>query len=121
MADPNIDIVIDCADPETLAEFWAEALGYTKAGMFDPYYVLLAPTREHPPVILQRVPEPKTTKARIHFDVRSSSVTESSVGRRREPTSMWSAAAPGSSPTRDASRSAQRAAPRSRPIRRPRP
>ncbi len=49
MAEPNIDIVIDCADPETLAEFWAEALGYTKAGMFDPYYVLLAPTRNtHP-------------------------------------------------------------------------
>jgi predicted enzyme related to lactoylglutathione lyase len=70
MAEPNIDIVIDCADPETLAEFWAEALGYTKAGMFAPYFVLLAPTREHPPVILQRVPEPKTTKARIHFDVR---------------------------------------------------
>ena len=52
MADPNIDIVIDCADPETLAEFWAEALGYTKAGMFAPYFVLLAPTREYPPVIL---------------------------------------------------------------------
>ena len=70
MVEPNIDIVIDCADPERLAEFWAEALGYAKAGMFDPYFVLLAPTREHPPVILQRVPEPKTTKARIHFDLR---------------------------------------------------
>ncbi len=70
MADPNVDIVIDCADPETLAEFWAQALGYTKAGLFDPYFVLLAPVREHPPVILQRVPEPKTVKARIHFDLR---------------------------------------------------
>jgi len=70
VVEPNIDIVIDCADPERLAEFWAEALGYAKAGMFDPYFVLLAPTREHPPVILQRVPEPKTAKARIHFDLR---------------------------------------------------
>jgi len=70
MADPNVDIVIDCADPESLAEFWAEALGYTKAGLFEPYFVLLAPVREHPPVILQRVPEPKTMKARIHFDLR---------------------------------------------------
>src|SRR5438105_6126381 len=70
MADPNVDIVIDCADPETLADFWAEAMGCTKAGMFDPYFVLLAPTREHPPVILPRVPEPKRTKARIHFDLR---------------------------------------------------
>ena len=70
MAEPNIDIVIDCADPERLAEFWAEALGYAKFGMFEPYFVLLAPNREHPPVLLQRVPEPKTTKARIHFDLR---------------------------------------------------
>jgi predicted enzyme related to lactoylglutathione lyase len=70
MADANVDIVIDCADPEALAEFWAEALGYDKLGLFDAYYVLLARTREHPPVILQRVPEPKTGKARIHFDLR---------------------------------------------------
>jgi predicted enzyme related to lactoylglutathione lyase len=70
MADANIDIVIDCSDPETLAEFWAEALAYDKVGMFDNYYVLLAHNREHPPVLLQRVPEPKTGKARIHFDLR---------------------------------------------------
>jgi predicted enzyme related to lactoylglutathione lyase len=70
VTEPNIDIVIDCADPETLAEFWAEALGYTKAGFFDPYFVLLAPVREHPPLMLQRVSEPKIGKVRIHFDLR---------------------------------------------------
>jgi predicted enzyme related to lactoylglutathione lyase len=70
VTEPNIDIVIDCTNPEALAEFWAEALGYTKAGFFDPYFVLLARSRAHPPVILQRVPEPKTAKARIHFDLR---------------------------------------------------
>jgi hypothetical protein len=43
MADANIDIVIDCSDPETLAEFWAEALAYDKVGLVDNYYVLLAP------------------------------------------------------------------------------
>jgi predicted enzyme related to lactoylglutathione lyase len=70
MAEPNIDVVIDCSDPETLAAFWAEALGYTKAGLFEQYFVLLPTVREFPPVILQRVPEPKTTKARIHIDLR---------------------------------------------------
>ena len=70
MTEPNIDIVIDCADPENLADFWAEALGYTKAGLFDQYFVLLRPSATFPPVILQRVPEPKTVKARIHFDIR---------------------------------------------------
>ena len=48
----------------------AEALGYTKAFAYEQYWVLLPPVREHPPVILQRVPEPKTAKARIHFDLR---------------------------------------------------
>ena len=88
MADPNVDIVIDCADPETLAGFWAEALGYNKIGAFEAYYVLLAPTREHPPVILQRVPEPKVGKARIHFDLRVADIeTEArrleAIGARR--------------------------------------
>src|SRR5205823_905904 len=77
---PNVDIVIDCADPETLAEFWAEALGYSKAGLFGSYFVLLALVREHPPVLLQRVPEPKSAKARIHFDLR---VTDIEAEARR--------------------------------------
>jgi hypothetical protein len=67
---PNVDIVIDCADPEALATFWAAALGYRGVGFGDPYFLLLPPHRAHPPVILQRVPEPKRDKARIHFDLR---------------------------------------------------
>ena len=70
MAEPNVDIVIDCADPETLAIFWAQALGYKNAFAYEQYRILLPPLREYPPVILQRVPEPKTVKARIHFDLR---------------------------------------------------
>jgi predicted enzyme related to lactoylglutathione lyase len=70
MAEPNVDIVIDCSDPDSLVDFWAAALGYTKAFAHEQYWVLLPPVREHPPVLLQRVPEPKTAKARIHFDLR---------------------------------------------------
>ena len=70
MTEPNIDIVIDCSDPERLAEFWAAALGYEKLGWFEPYFVLLAPERAHPPVLLQKVAEPKTAKVRIHIDLR---------------------------------------------------
>ena len=72
--DPNVDIVIDCADPETLASFWAAALGYRAVGFRDPYYLLLPAQRPFPPVILQRVSEPKQGKARIHFDLRVSDV-----------------------------------------------
>ncbi len=70
MAEPNVDIVIDCADPDSLSAFWAEALGYEKAFTYQQYRVLLPPVREYPPVILQRVPEPKSAKTRIHFDLR---------------------------------------------------
>ena len=67
---PNVDIVIDCADPEALAAFWAAALGYRSVGFGDPYFLLLPAQRAYPPVILQRVPEPGLHgKARIHFDL----------------------------------------------------
>jgi predicted enzyme related to lactoylglutathione lyase len=72
--DPNLDIVIDCADPESLANFWAAALGYRAVGFREPYYLLMPAQRAFPPVILQRVAEPKRGKARIHFDLRVSDV-----------------------------------------------
>jgi len=72
--DPNVDIVIDCADPETLAPFWAAALGYRSVGFREPYFLLLPAEPAFPPVILQKVPEPKQGKARIHFDLRVADV-----------------------------------------------
>ncbi len=71
---PNLDIVIDCADPAALADFWAAALGYRKAGGKDAYFLLLPDQRAHPPVLLQAVPEPKQGKARIHIDLRVADV-----------------------------------------------
>jgi len=46
------------------------ALGYRKVGMKDEYGLLLPSEPSHPPVLLQRVPEPKTAKTRVHFDLR---------------------------------------------------
>jgi predicted enzyme related to lactoylglutathione lyase len=68
--DPNVDIVIDCNDPESLGTFWAAALGYRLAGSRGPYALLLPAQRAFPPVILQQVPEPKQGKTRVHFDLR---------------------------------------------------
>ena len=67
---PNVDIVIDCTDPEALGAFWAAALGYRLAGLRGPYALLLPAERAYPPVILQQVPEPKQGKTRVHFDLR---------------------------------------------------
>ena len=78
--DPNLDIVIDCADPQGLAAFWAAALGYRAVGFREPHLLLLPAQRAFPPLILQRVPEPKHGKARIHFDVRVA-VVEAEVRR----------------------------------------
>src|SRR4051794_34668002 len=71
---PNLDIVIDCADPQKLTEFWAAALGYPAVGFREPHPLLLPTQRAFPPLILQRVPEPKRGKARIHFDLRVTDV-----------------------------------------------
>jgi len=70
MAQPNIDIVIDCHDLPALLDFWSAALGYRKVGLKDNYGLLLPQEPSHPPVLLQRVPEPKTAKTRVHFDQR---------------------------------------------------
>jgi hypothetical protein len=35
-------LVLDCADPETLADFWAAALGYVTLGAAGSYVLLVA-------------------------------------------------------------------------------
>ena len=62
-------LVLDCADPETLAEFWAAALGYVPLGSAGNDVALVPPTPGRPKLLLQRVPEPKTTKNRMHLDI----------------------------------------------------
>lgn len=66
----SLGIVVDCADPEGLARFWTEAIGYERMEWpHEPYVVLLPGSGEGPVLIFQRVPEPKTTKNRVHVDV----------------------------------------------------
>jgi predicted enzyme related to lactoylglutathione lyase len=67
----RLEIGIDCADPGTLAEFWAAALGY-RVGDLDPagiYLDLIPPDPALPVVYFQGVPESKTTKNRVHLDL----------------------------------------------------
>jgi len=64
-----IGLVLDCAGPEVLAEFWAAALGYTRIGAAG-QYVLLLPAEPGPPkLLLQQVPESKAVKNRMHLDI----------------------------------------------------
>ena len=43
MSQATIGLVLECADPEVLAEFWAAALGYTLVGTAGNYTMLLPP------------------------------------------------------------------------------
>jgi hypothetical protein len=85
----NLQVVIDCADPARLAEFWAQALGYTlqdPPSGFDSWPAFLTsvgvpesewnsasavvdPDGTGPRIYLQQVPEPKAAKNRLHLDL----------------------------------------------------
>lgn len=58
---------MDCSDPQSLAKFCTAALGTTVTGDYGEF-VLLAGT---PALGLQKVPEPRAGKNRIHLDLRA--------------------------------------------------
>jgi predicted enzyme related to lactoylglutathione lyase len=62
-------LVLDCADPVALADFWAAALGYVALGSAGNYVLLVAADGNQPKLLLQRVPEAKTAKNRMHLDI----------------------------------------------------
>jgi predicted enzyme related to lactoylglutathione lyase len=69
-----LGLVLDCADPERLAAFWSEALGYTTLGGAGNYVLLVDLEGSRPKLLLQRVPEPKAGKNRMHLDIETPGV-----------------------------------------------
>ena len=65
----ELGLVLDCADPETLAEFWAPTLGYVNLGTAGAYVALFPDGAPGPKLLLQRVDEPKVGKNRMHVDI----------------------------------------------------
>ena len=66
---PTIGLVLDCADPVALAEFWAFALDYAIVGEAGNYVALVPADRPGPKLLLQRVEEAKRVKNRMHLDI----------------------------------------------------
>jgi len=84
----QVQVTFDCADPERVARFWCEVLGYVVPApppgfdSWDAFDQALPP--EHrgsafacqdpngvgPRLFFQRVPEGKVVKNRVHLDVR---------------------------------------------------
>src|SRR3954465_1838959 len=84
----QVQITFDCAEPERLARFWCEVLGYVVPAppegfaSWADYDASLPPERQGaafacgdpsgvgPRLFFQRVPEGKVVKNRVHLDVR---------------------------------------------------
>jgi hypothetical protein len=62
----------DARDPQRLARFWAQALGYVPEPGFDgpDSASIVDPDGVLPAIGWLRVPEPKTAKNRLHVDIR---------------------------------------------------
>ncbi len=69
MAPPRFGLVLDCADPQRLAKFWASALDYVNVGSAGAYVALYPRKGNGPKLLLQRVDEPKQSKNRMHLDI----------------------------------------------------
>jgi predicted enzyme related to lactoylglutathione lyase len=66
--------VLDCQDPESLATFWAHALGYRIVRSEGVFVVLIPDGGEGPPFLLQQVADAKGGKNRMHVDIPSDDV-----------------------------------------------
>ena len=84
----QFQVTFDCADPERVARFWCDVLGYVVPPPppgFDTWddferslpserhgarYACVDPTGVGPRLFFQRVPEGKVVKNRVHLDVR---------------------------------------------------
>jgi predicted enzyme related to lactoylglutathione lyase len=62
------EVVIDCADPGTLAAFWSQVLGGEPVERDAAWWYILPPGWTQ--LSFQKVPEGKTVKNRVHLDVR---------------------------------------------------
>ena len=70
-------LVIDCHDLRRGIDFWCAALGVDEISG-DPAtetYVSLGPVAGGLRLLLQRVPEAKTAKSRLHLDIETDDVT----------------------------------------------
>ncbi|MEV4254018.1 VOC family protein [Spirillospora sp. NPDC049652] len=68
------ELVIDCADPERLAVFWSEVLGYVELDREDDGSIVIGPSGADPggptPVlVLNPSSDPRPAKLRLHLDV----------------------------------------------------
>ena len=67
-------VVIDCDDLDTGISFWTGALGVSVVGRHEDVYRRLESPIPGLRILLQRVPEQKTAKTRVHLDIESDDI-----------------------------------------------
>jgi hypothetical protein len=79
----ELQVTFDCAEPQRVARFWCEVLGYvpTPTEGDESWAACTDPTDVGPRLFFQRVPEGKVVKNRVHLDVR---VGTGLVGEERQ-------------------------------------
>jgi hypothetical protein len=101
----RFQLVIDCADPDRLARFWAAALGYQLApppagfATWNDYYRDLGipdedlsdgadrisdPDGDGPNIWFNVVQDPKVVKNRLHLDIHASGARTDPIETRRQ-------------------------------------
>jgi predicted enzyme related to lactoylglutathione lyase len=96
----RLNVVLDCADPDSLVEFWETALGYVLSEKLDDYRILVPKVKGTGPVfMLSASGDVKRDKNRMHVDVhpdnaeahltRLQRLGGSLVGQRVERYGIW--------------------------------
>ena len=96
----RLQVAVDCADPDRLADFWVSVLDYVLetppagyrswhdfsaavGGRDESWSAVVDPAGSGPRILFHRVPEPKAGKNRLHLDVRVSAAGDVSAATRR--------------------------------------
>jgi len=101
----RFQLVIDCADPDRLARFWAAALGYELApapagfATWNDFYRQMGvpeedlvdgadrisdPAGDGPTIWFHALPDAKVVKNRLHFDIRAGGEWTDPIESRRK-------------------------------------
>lgn len=93
-------ITIDCADPQRLGAFWSAVLGTPVQASSEDFVVLERPPEGGPFLMLQRVPEIKHGKNRVHLDLtgeprpqtirRLTALGATLIAEHEQPGARWS-------------------------------
>lgn len=74
-------LTFDCANPTLVAEFWSKALGYEIKEIDEEGALVVDPTGQNARLLFLIVPEGKTVKNRLHFDLTPDTTKQAEVER----------------------------------------